>query len=113
MLGEADKQEILQQMFRNSRSQIVFRKDIFRKMTLGAPVIYNVYSLTYDYSSPKTQGGKKIAEKNFHSLYFSQITLSTSYGPGGLRLSLQGVYYCLEKISVSTLRDFSVFFVFI
>ena len=38
MLGGAGKQEILQQMFQNSRSQIVFRTDIFRKLTLGAPV---------------------------------------------------------------------------
>ena len=33
----AGKQEILQEMFRNSRSQIVFRTDIFRKLSLGAP----------------------------------------------------------------------------
>ena len=39
ILGEAGQQEILQQMFRKFyRSQIVFRKDIFRKLTLGAPV---------------------------------------------------------------------------
>ena len=31
------KQEILQQCSENSRSQIVFRTDIFRKLTLGAP----------------------------------------------------------------------------
>ena len=37
ILGEAGKQEILQEMFENSRSQIVFRIDIFRKLTLGAP----------------------------------------------------------------------------
>ena len=45
ILGEAGKQEILQQMFqdpkfkmfRNSRSHIVIRTDIFRKLTLGAP----------------------------------------------------------------------------
>ena len=36
-LGEAGKQDILQQMSRNSRSQIVFRTDIFQKLTLGAP----------------------------------------------------------------------------
>ena len=37
-LGEADKQGILQQMFQtNSRSQILFLTDIFRKLTLGAP----------------------------------------------------------------------------
>ena len=34
---EARKQEILQQCSENSRSQIVFRTDIFRKLTLGAP----------------------------------------------------------------------------
>ena len=39
ILGEAGKQGILQQKFRkNSRSQIVFRTDIFRKLSLGAPV---------------------------------------------------------------------------
>ena len=37
ILGEAGKQEILQQYFENSRSQIVFRTDIFRKLTLDAP----------------------------------------------------------------------------
>ena len=37
ILGAAGKQEILQEMFENSRSQIVFRIDIFRKLTLGAP----------------------------------------------------------------------------
>ena len=37
ILGEAGKQEILQQMFRNSRSQIVFGTDTLRKLTLGAP----------------------------------------------------------------------------
>ena len=36
ILGEAGKQEILQQMFENSRFQIVLRTDIFRKLTLGA-----------------------------------------------------------------------------
>ena len=36
MLGEAAKQEILQQTFQKFRSQIVFRTDIFRKLTLGA-----------------------------------------------------------------------------
>ena len=35
--GEAGKQEILQQFSENSRCQIVFRTDIFRKLTLGAP----------------------------------------------------------------------------
>ena len=34
--GEAGKQETLQQMFRNSRSQIIFRTDIFQKLSLGA-----------------------------------------------------------------------------
>ena len=34
---ETGKQEILQQCSENSRSQIVFRTDIFRKLTLGAP----------------------------------------------------------------------------
>ena len=34
---QAGKQEIIQQMSENSRSQIVFRTDIFRKLTLGAP----------------------------------------------------------------------------
>ena len=38
-LGEVSKQDILQQMFReNSRSQIVLRTDIFRKLSFGAPV---------------------------------------------------------------------------
>ena len=38
ILKEAGKQEILQQMLtENSISQIVFRTDIFRKLTLGAP----------------------------------------------------------------------------
>ena len=42
ILGQADKREILQQMFEiftseNFRSQIVFRTDISRKLTLGAP----------------------------------------------------------------------------
>jgi len=41
ILGEVGKQEILQQMFRNSRSQIVFRTDIFQKLTLVAPVTLN------------------------------------------------------------------------
>ena len=41
ILGEAGKQEILQQMFRKlARSKIVFRTDIFRKLTLGAPVFF-------------------------------------------------------------------------
>ena len=39
ILGEAGKQEILlNECSENSRSQIVFRTDIFRKLTLGAPV---------------------------------------------------------------------------
>ena len=42
MLGEAGKQEILQEMFRNSRPQIVFRTDIFQKFSLGALVIFGV-----------------------------------------------------------------------
>ena len=37
ILGEAGKQEILQQCSENSRSQMVFQTDIFRKLTLGAP----------------------------------------------------------------------------
>ena len=37
ILGEAGKQEILQQKFQKARSQIAFRTDIFRKLTLGAP----------------------------------------------------------------------------
>ena len=37
MLGEAGKQEIWNKSFENSRSQIVFRTDIFRESTLGAP----------------------------------------------------------------------------
>ena len=38
MLGEPGKQEILQKMFpEHCRSQIVFRTNIFRKLTLGAP----------------------------------------------------------------------------
>ena len=36
IIGEACKQEILQQCSEKSRSQIVFRTDIFRKLTLGA-----------------------------------------------------------------------------
>ena len=37
ILGEAGKQEILQQnCSENSRSQIVLRTDIFQKLTLGA-----------------------------------------------------------------------------
>ena len=35
--GKAGKQEILQQMLRNSRAQMVSRTDIFPKLTLGAP----------------------------------------------------------------------------
>ena len=37
ILGEADKQEILGKMSENSRTQIVFRTDIFRKLSLDAP----------------------------------------------------------------------------
>ena len=37
ILEEADKQEILQQSSENSRPQIVFRTEIFRKLILGAP----------------------------------------------------------------------------
>ena len=37
ILGEAGKQEIYNKCSENSRSQIVFRTDIFRKLTLGAP----------------------------------------------------------------------------
>ena len=37
ILEEAGKQEMLQQCSENSRSQIVFRTDIFRKLPLGAP----------------------------------------------------------------------------
>ena len=40
MLGKAGKQEILQQLFRNYRSQIVFRTDILRKLTLGTPAFW-------------------------------------------------------------------------
>ena len=36
-LGEACEQEVLQQCPENSRSQIVFRTDIFQKLSLGAP----------------------------------------------------------------------------
>ena len=39
ILGEAGKQKILRQMFRKFYSQIVFRTDIFRKLSLGGPVI--------------------------------------------------------------------------
>ena len=38
ILGQAGKQEILpDKCFENSRSEIVFRTDIFRKLTLGVP----------------------------------------------------------------------------
>ena len=37
ILGEAGKREILQQMFRNSRSQIVLRTDNSQKLSSGAP----------------------------------------------------------------------------
>ena len=43
ILGEAAKQEILQEMFRNSRSQIVIRTDIFWKLSLGAPGFWAVF----------------------------------------------------------------------
>ena len=36
-LGEAVKQEIYNKCSKDCRSQIVFRRDIFRKLTLGAP----------------------------------------------------------------------------
>ena len=40
---------ILQQMFRNSRSQSVIRTDIFRKLTLGAPEkMKNPYAISKD-----------------------------------------------------------------
>ena len=35
--GEAGKQKFYNKCSENSRSQIVFRTDIFRKLTLGAP----------------------------------------------------------------------------
>ena len=38
ILGESGKQEIYNKCSENYRSQIVFRTDIFRKLTLGAPV---------------------------------------------------------------------------
>ena len=44
---EADKQEILQKCSENSRSQIVFRTDIFRKLTLGAPDILLIKGVFY------------------------------------------------------------------
>ena len=44
ILGEAGKQEMLQKCSENSTSEIVFRTDIFRKLTLGAPVISLGYS---------------------------------------------------------------------
>ena len=50
ILGETGKQEILQKMFRNSSSQIVFQTDIFRKLTLGAPVNSVVKSLPFYFS---------------------------------------------------------------
>ena len=37
MLGEASKQEIYNKCSENSRSEIVFRTDIFLKLALGAP----------------------------------------------------------------------------
>ena len=36
-LGESGKQEIYNKCSENSRYQIVFRKDIFQKLSLGAP----------------------------------------------------------------------------
>ena len=39
ILGKAGKQEIYNKCSKNSRSRIVFRTDIFRKLTLGAPVV--------------------------------------------------------------------------
>ena len=39
ILGEAGKQEIYHKCSENSRSQIVFRTDISRKLTLGAPAV--------------------------------------------------------------------------
>jgi len=42
ILGEAGKQEMLRKCSENSRSQIVFRTYIFRKLRLGAPEQYGV-----------------------------------------------------------------------
>ena len=39
ILGEEGKQEIYNKCSENSRSQIVFRTDISRKLTLGAPAV--------------------------------------------------------------------------
>ena len=39
ILGEAGKQEIYNKCSENSRSQIVFRTDISRKLKLGAPAV--------------------------------------------------------------------------
>ena len=45
ILGEAGKQKILRPMFRKFYSQTVFRTDIFRKLSLGAPVIAFPFSV--------------------------------------------------------------------
>ena len=37
IVGEADKQKFWKKFSENSRSQIVFPTDIFRKLSLGAP----------------------------------------------------------------------------
>ena len=55
ILGEAGKQEILQQMLRNSRSQIVFRTDIFQKLTLDAPDKYSLSLQNVMTELPRTQ----------------------------------------------------------
>ena len=47
ILREVGKQEILQQCSENSKSQIVFRTHIFRKLSLGAPEKKNVYIYIY------------------------------------------------------------------
>ena len=41
ILGEVSKQEFYKKCSENSRSQIVFRTDIFGKLTLGAPDLTN------------------------------------------------------------------------
>ena len=52
ILKEAGKQEILQRMLtENSRSQIVFRTDIFRKLTLGVPEYRLSISSTHTFHS--------------------------------------------------------------
>ena len=45
ILGEAGKQEIYNKCSENSRSEIVFRTDIFRKLTLGAPAEFFQYRM--------------------------------------------------------------------